>query len=260
MNKQEVKRFWSENTCETNYTHSQKYSLNYFEELENYRYGITPEIFQFAQFTRWHNKKVLEIGVGAGTDFIQFAKAGTDIYGIDLTDEAIEHVNKRLEVYRLKGNVQVADAESVPFKDNTFDLVYSFGVLHHTPDTEKAISEAVRVTKHGGKIKLMLYNRHSVMSLWVYLRAVYYQRKLGSLSWAWAHGKESIGTKAFTSNEVRNTFNKLPVRILSIESKVNRYDYLLTYPKMARWITTLLINIYGHSRSGYFMTIEVEKL
>lgn len=257
--KDRVRNYWNNNTCETNKTHSPKYSLEYFEELERYRYDVTPDIFSFLQFTRWRGKKVLEIGTGAGTDFIQFARVGADIYGIDLTEESINHVNKRLEAYSLKGNVKVADAEDLPFDNETFDLVVSWGVLHHSPDTEKAISEAVRVTKSGGHIKLMLYNRHSIMALYVWGHAILMQKKIKSLKWALAHGIESEGTKAYTISEVKKIMNKLPVKILSIDTSVNKYDYLYKYPKIAQLMARCLINLFGHDK-GFFMKIDLEKL
>jgi len=128
------------------------YSKEYFEEIERRRYDPVvgePEIFSFAQFTRYSGKKILEVGVGAGTDFIQWVRAGAVAYGIDLTEKAIEHVRRRLEVYNLHAaDIRVGDAENLPYEDNTFDLVYSFGVIHHSPDTERALSEIITLQRY----------------------------------------------------------------------------------------------------------------
>jgi len=99
----------------------------------------------------------LEVGCGIGTDLIQYAKVGSICTGIDLTENAINITKKRFKLYNLKADLRVADAESLPFRDNAFDLVFSFGVLHHTHNTKKAINEIYRVLKPGGKAIVMLY-------------------------------------------------------------------------------------------------------
>mgnify|MGYP006288299867 CR=1 FL=1 len=90
--KEEVKQHWNKASCGTEFINEEKFSKNYFDSIENFRYKIEPEIFSFAQFSRFHNKKVLEVGVGAGTDFLQWVRSGAIAYGIDLTNEAIENV------------------------------------------------------------------------------------------------------------------------------------------------------------------------
>ena len=94
--------------------------------------------------------KVLEIGVGLGADHHQFAAAGAELFGIDLTERAIAHTQHRLTVFGLKSDLAVGDAENLNFPDESFDKVYSWGVLHHSPDTPKAIAEVWRVLKRGG--------------------------------------------------------------------------------------------------------------
>jgi SAM-dependent methyltransferase len=104
---------------------------------------------------------VLEVGCGLGTDGAQFAKAGARYTGIDLTDAAVELAKRRFELFDLPGTFRVADAERLDFPDSSFDLVYSHGVLHHTPDTAAAIREIHRVLRPGGKAVVMLYHRDS---------------------------------------------------------------------------------------------------
>src|SRR5439155_22213891 len=141
MNSEALKRavhdYWNAGACNSEVAVAPKYTREYFEQIEAARYAIQPEIFSFAQFTRAHGRKVLEVGVGAGTDFLQWVRAGAQAYGVDLTDEAVEHTRRRLEIYGLEAaEIRVADAESLPYANDTFDLVYSWGVIHHTPDTE----------------------------------------------------------------------------------------------------------------------------
>jgi ubiquinone/menaquinone biosynthesis C-methylase UbiE len=112
-------------------------------------------------FDRFNDRDVLEVGCGLGTDAINFARAGARYTGIDLTEASIELVRKRFAFEQLSADLRVADAEALPFADNSFDLFYSHGVLHHTPDTQRTIYEAHRVLKPGGTAMVMLYHKNS---------------------------------------------------------------------------------------------------
>ena len=164
--KRQVHDFWNEQSCDTQVAEAAEFTRDYFEEIESFRYLDQPFIHSFAQFTRYHGKKVLEVGFGAGTDFIQWLRAGALVSGIDLTEEALENVRQRIHTYGLPApeNLRIGDAENLPFESNLSDVGYSFGVLHHTPDTEKAVRELVRVNRPGGHLKIMLYNRYSTTS------------------------------------------------------------------------------------------------
>src|SRR5215831_10740066 len=135
--KAQVREFWNQQSCGTEVAQSSKFSKAYFEEIEAFRYFDQPFIHSFAQFTRYHGKKVLEVGFGAGTDFIQWLRAGAMATGIDLTPEGLENLRNRIQAYNLPSpeRIQTGDAENLPFESNTFDLGYSFGVLHHSPNT-----------------------------------------------------------------------------------------------------------------------------
>jgi len=100
--KANVKKYWDTSPCGTEFIDQQKFSPAYFQAIEDFRYSIEPEIFAFAQFSRFHGKKILEVGVGAGTDFIQWVRAGAQCYGIDLTEEAIAHVKHQLNLHGLQ--------------------------------------------------------------------------------------------------------------------------------------------------------------
>src|SRR5262245_45517619 len=122
----------------------------WFERIEEHRYAAEPFIHQVAQFTRHRGGKVLEVGVGAGTDHLQWARAGCECFGVDLTDAAIAVTRKRLQTYGLDLRLQRVDAESLPFDDGTFDIVYSWGVIHHSERPEQIAREIHRVLKPGG--------------------------------------------------------------------------------------------------------------
>ena len=262
-NKKDVKKqvhdYWGKEACGTEIAVSTKFSRQYFEEIEEYRYSMEPEIFSFAQFTRFRDKKILEVGIGAGTDFIQWVRAGAKAYGIDLTEEGVEHARKRLDIYGLKAEeLRVADAENLPYSDNTFDLVYSWGVIHHTPDTIRALEEILRVTRIGGRIKIMVYNRRSLCALFQYLKFGLFRGKpFRNISWILHHHQESIGTKAFTIRQVKNILSKYPVRIKDICARVTKYDLLR--PFLFRLGTYILAHLFGFDRLGWFITIDLEK-
>jgi ubiquinone/menaquinone biosynthesis C-methylase UbiE len=159
--KERVRAFWQENPCGTKFADAEMGSRRFYELVEEHRYTKEWHIPGAADFESARGLRVLEIGCGLGTDGAQFAKAGALYTGVDLTDAAVELARKRFELFNLPGEFRTADAENLDFPDNTFDLVYSHGVLHHTPDTERAVREVHRVLKPGGRAVVMLYHRNS---------------------------------------------------------------------------------------------------
>lgn len=123
-------------------------------------HGTRPfdKIFPYDQYK---DKKVLEIGCGLGTMLMNWAKTGADCTGIDLNPTSIHQTKKRFELNNLDADIQLADSRNLPFPKETFDYVYSWGVLHHSPDLDKSIAEFFRVLKPGGQFGIMLYNRRS---------------------------------------------------------------------------------------------------
>ena len=143
-------------------------TLEFFDELEQYRYQKMPFLRDYVQFPQYKGKKVLEIGCGPGIDTLQFAKGGADVWAVDLTSRAIELTRSNLSLHGFDDKVQQinqGNAEKLDFPDETFDVVYSNGVLHHTEDTERSIEEVRRVLKPGGEAVIMLYNRWSWFNL-----------------------------------------------------------------------------------------------
>jgi len=159
--KERVRDFWQANPCGVKFADAEPGTRRFYELVEAHRYATEWHIPRAADFGGAHGLKVLEIGCGLGTDGAQFAKAGADYTGVDLTGAAVELARKRFELYDLPGKFQTADAENLDFADESFDLVYSHGVLHHTPDTAKAIREIYRVLRPGGRAIVMLYHRNS---------------------------------------------------------------------------------------------------
>lgn len=214
--KRRVQEFWDFMPCDSEGVPFPEGSLEFFEAVEERRYTDQDLIHAFAQFTRWSGKRVLEVGVGMGTDFLQFGRARVDAYGIDLSPRSAALTRKRLQLYGLSGHVLLADAERLPFPDDQFDLVYSFGVLHHTPDPPRAIAEIYRVLKPCGQVKAMMYHRRSALAFALYVKhALLRMKPFSTLTALLAKYVESPGTKAYTVAELKRlfaTFIRLQVR------------------------------------------------
>ncbi len=241
--KKAVYDFWEEASCGENPYLNGLAKENYLKQIE-IRYKLEPYILDFVDFKSLKGKKVLEIGVGLGADHQKFAEAGAILNGIDLTERAIEHTSRRFQLLGLKSNLQKADAEKLPFNDNYFDLVYSWGVLHHTPDTSKAINEIYRVLKIDGELNVMIYHKYSFVGFMLWIRyALFKWKPMTSLDEIYSHYFESPGTKAYSVKEARALFNKF--RDIKIKVTLSYADLLESavgrrhrgaFLSLAKWI------------------------
>lgn len=152
-------------------------SPEYYQASLRHRYGLYPEIPRIAAFDSFQNKDVLEIGVGQGADHFMFAKGGACLSGVDLTEKHCRMTRQFLDTFGLHSNVLNGNACDLPFPGESFDHVYSCGVLLLVRDIEKALCEIYRVLRPGGTVTLMLYNKLS-LHYWVKTR-LYYGWMLG---------------------------------------------------------------------------------
>lgn len=242
MNK-EVRDYWEQEPCGTAPSivrDTEKFSLEYFESVENYRYKVEPFIHSIAQFTRYNGRKVLEIGVGAGTDHLQWARAGADLYGVDLTDAAIETTGERLQLYGFNSQLQRVDAEKLPFGDSSFDVVYSWGVIHHSEHPERIIAEINRVLKEDGEFIGMLYHRLSYTTFRVWVKYALLKGKPWlSFSNVLYHNVESIGTKAYSRKELKGLFSEFAE--LEITPHLTQGDIR----RLPKWLIEFLPHQFG---------------
>ena len=161
--KQKAINQWTKHPIGFDVTKHPEGTREFFENIRKYRYEIeSPWLLKTLNFGQYQGKKVLEIGVGTGTDHLELAKAGAILTGIDITPKSIELTKKNLELHGYHSDLLVADAENLPFEDETFEVVYSFGVLLSVPNTQKAIDEIYRVLKPGGKAIITLYHKYSL--------------------------------------------------------------------------------------------------
>ena len=248
--KTDIQKFWNKKPCGTFGNIPTEVNREYFDKIKKRRYALEPFILDIARFQDFKDKKVLEIGCGIGMDGIEFAKAGADYTGVDLSDQSIRLCKKHFELFSQVGNILNTDAENLPFDDNTFDLVYSWGVLHHIPDMQKSIDEVYRVLKPGGKIAIMIYNKYSLVGLQLYIVYGLLKFKLfRKFNDLYFNHHESVGTKAFTDKETRMMFKKfLNVKVYNI---VTPYDVRITRNRFLPKIFQKLIP----SRFGFFKIV-----
>jgi ubiquinone/menaquinone biosynthesis C-methylase UbiE len=205
--KQQVYDFWNRASCGEDLYLSDSDKAGYLAQAKA-RYRLEGEmIFGLARFEETRGLKVLEVGVGLGADHQKFAEAGADLWGIDLTERAVEHTRRRLETFGLISKLAVGDAENIAFPDESFDRVYSWGVLHHSPDTPKAIAEVWRVLKPGGQARVMIYHKWSMIGLMLWIRyALLTLRPWLTLTEVYSRYLESPGTKAYSVTEAKQLF------------------------------------------------------
>jgi len=155
---------WGQDPCGAEYDREHKLGTReFFDQVEAYRYNeYAPWMPRLMEFERFRDARLLEVGCGMGTDLLQFARGGARCTGVDLTPRSVEITRHRFRLYGAEGDFMISDAEHLPFRNESFDVVYSNGVLHHTPDTEGAVGEVHRVLKSGGVAKIMLYHRNSL--------------------------------------------------------------------------------------------------
>jgi SAM-dependent methyltransferase len=158
-----VKGYWNQRPCNIRHSLKEVGSKEYFDEVEARKYFVEPHIPGFAEFPLWNCKSVLEIGCGIGTDAVNFARNGADYHAVELSEASLDLTRQRFDAFGLAGDFQVMNAEQLDhgFQPNSFDLVYSFGVIHHTPNPRAVIDSARKVIREDGELRIMLYARNS---------------------------------------------------------------------------------------------------
>ena len=224
--KTEVRDFWDAASCGEVYAEGLSAKQRFRKHAEA-RYRLEPYIRGFARFEEGSGQDVLEIGVGMGADHLEWAKSGPRrLAGVDLTPRAVAWTTQRLATFGFASELREGDAERLPFPDDSFSIVYSWGVLHHSPDTPQAFREAHRVLRPGGTLRAMIYHRPSIVGLMLWAR---YGLATGhpalSLSDVYGRHLESPGTKGYTVAEARRLV--APFGACNIRSAISLGDLLL---------------------------------
>lgn len=176
---EKVQNYWNARPCNIRHSPSPVGTRQYFDEVEARKYFVEPHIPLFAEFEKWRGKKVLEIGCGIGSDTINFARGGAQVTAVDLSTESLALAKQRAQVFGLDNiTFYQANAEElskyVPVE--CYDLVYSFGVIHHTPHPERVIEQIHKYMDRESIFKIMVYHRTSWKVFWMLLK---YGRKKG---------------------------------------------------------------------------------
>lgn len=160
--KDQIKTYWNQQPCNVKHSQKSPKTPEYWQEVTAKKYRAEPHILPFADHVKYAGKRVLEVGCGIGTDAEQFARGGADYVGIDFSDISVDLCRKRFDVLNLPGSFLVADVENLlSYSLGEFDLVYSWGVLHHTPNIISAIEGIYDSLKPGGEFKMMVYATNS---------------------------------------------------------------------------------------------------
>jgi ubiquinone/menaquinone biosynthesis C-methylase UbiE len=168
----DVREYWNRRPCNIRHSRAEIGTLPYFDEVEARKYLVEPHIPAFAQFERWRGKKVLEIGCGLGTDSINFARCGADVTVIDVSSESLALCRKRFQAYGLTARFYLGSAEHldeiVPIEP--YDLIYSFGVIHHTPNPNRVVERIKRYMHSGSELRMMMYSKWCWKTAWIVLK------------------------------------------------------------------------------------------
>jgi ubiquinone/menaquinone biosynthesis C-methylase UbiE len=258
--KSEVQNFWNADPCGSRYLGDRED----FESHSRARYALEPYIHEFAKFSSAKGLQVLEIGVGMGADYLEWLKAGAMATGVDLSAASLERARHRCESAGYQPDLRAADAENLPFPDVSFDVVYSYGVMHHSPDPAQCLREAWRVLKPGGTARVMLYHHPSLTGLSLWLRYGLLQGK--SLRRTVYDSLESPGTKTYTQAEIRslmNAFEDLRMRqvfspgdllLHQPSERFRSFFYRFVWRLYPRWLLGKIAK-----RWGLFLLIEGKK-
>ena len=216
-NLRDVQTFWNKESCGERYLDINDSSPDYKSEQIK-RYELEPYILTFADFESMQGLDVLEIGVGMGCDHSIIASYNPkSLTGVDLTERAIKHSIKRLHQLGQVSNLRVDNAEDLSFLSEQFDIVYSWGALHHSENPEKCFKEVWRVLRKSGLAKIMIYNKYSLTGFYLWIRyALMTGRFKTTMSEIYSEHLESPGTKAYTPKEVRcllKDFSKVDITV-----------------------------------------------
>jgi 2-polyprenyl-3-methyl-5-hydroxy-6-metoxy-1,4-benzoquinol methylase len=160
---EKVQEFWDARPCNLRHSDHTIGSREYFEQVELRKFQAEPHILNFSDFSRWRNQDVLEIGCGIGTAAVNFARVGARYTGVELSSESLALTRQRFEVYGLHGDFHQGNAEELAsfLPAKRYDMIYSWGVIHHTPRPERVMQQISNYLRPGGTLKIMIYAQNS---------------------------------------------------------------------------------------------------
>jgi SAM-dependent methyltransferase len=238
VNIESVKKYWNDRPCNIRHSDKEIGTREYFDDVEKRRYLVEPHILEFADFPSWKDKNVLEIGCGIGTDSISFLKKGARLTCVDLSEESIKLSKKRIEVYGFDADVRYADAEKLSdyLPSSKFDLIYSFGVLHHTPNPINSFREVTKYMDQNSEFRMMVYHKGAFKIFQILEQYGYeYERAEELIA---KHSEAQTGcpvTYSYTPKEITDILNEVGLEVTKIEithifpykiEEYKRYEYV----------------------------------
>ena len=266
-NIKDVQQYWDSRPCNIKHSPKEVGTLEYFEEVKERKYKVEPHIREFADYSRWKGKKVLEIGCSIGTDSIEFAKAGALVTSIDISEASLAIAQQRADLYGVNIKFYRADVEYlfayIPIE--TYDLIYSFGVLHHTPNPRKAVKSIRMFMNSNSILKIMVYNKISWKVFWIlikYGKGAFW--KLDKLIAKYSEAQTGCPvTYSYTKKSVKKLLKGFKIQELRIhhifpycipEYKLGKYKKVFYF----RWLPKFLFK-WLESKLGWHLCLTGEK-
>ena len=273
VNLTSIKNYWLKEPCQEwffgpgiNCKNINEIDLKQFKLNESLRYFHEPEVLKFGNFSSLKGLNVLEVGYGLGSDALSIAKSADKYYGVDLSEISYKVTARRLSLNGLNNfNLSIGSSTNLDFRDNYFDFVYSWGVIHHSGNIKKSLKEIYRVLKKGGRSKIMIYNKNSLI---VFIYWLYYSLKDFNFSRSRkqiiSDYIESPGTLILSKSEFTNILEDTGFNILKFDLYRDFFYILRKYPRILRPLIrfvakTLSIILGGEKNIGYFMCVEIIK-
>lgn len=264
--KRETVSNWSESPCGSNYSEREYLTKEYFDEIEKHRYFTHPWILDTINSLDLQGKKVLEIGCGMGTDHLAMARKGGIMHTVDLTPRNLEITRERFKQYGYRTQLALGDAEFLPYPTNSMDFVYSFGVIHHSPDTDKIISEIHRVLKPGGKCYVTVYHKHSLFFWW----SVFFGNFLWKKGWKkrtlqqqislieYPNNHENMVIRLYRKNEFKGKFDQFKNTTSSINHLIPADIFCFSRFFKNPFKPSPFLNRLAH-KLGWYITVKAMK-
>ncbi len=230
---EEIQEYWNRRPCNVRHSDKEVGTIEYFDEVEKRKYFVEPHIPPFADFSRWKGKKVLEIGCGIGTDSVNFARHGAKLTCIELSEESLDIAKQRFEKFGLSANFHLGNAENMfdflPKEEveEGYDLIYSFGVIHHAEHPEKIFDNVSTLLKNKGQFRCMLYSKYSFKLFdFMHLENIWDFSKSDDVIQKFAEAQ--IGCPravTYTFNEIRDILSSRQIQVESIwKDHIFKYD------------------------------------
>lgn len=234
----DVKLYWNTRPCNIRHSNKEIGTAQYFNDVSARRYMVEPHIVNFAKFDDCRDKTVLEIGCGIGTDTSSFIQNGAIVTAVDISEESLSIARKRMDVFNLKADIRYADAEELSkfVDEKKYDIIYSFGVLHHTPNPENAFREVTKFMDEKSEFRLMVYHK-GAFKVFQILEDYDFDYKNADALIA-KHSEAQTGcpvTFSYTPKEITKVLDSVGLEVVNIEiahifpykiDEYKRYEYV----------------------------------